>query len=307
VRGRRVAQQLPGRLSATMSQHTSSYAQGIQSVAAGSRAVELLPEGTNRLGTRTPIGPRIAYVIDGTPAVRTITRTLLEVNGFTVEGFGELDEAAERCAEQMPDVAVMEPRDRERDALDVLRDWHRSVDAADQPPVVWCTTVTPTRQHLQDGADLGLRGVVIKPFRLEALAALVVRVVRTHERERRLRDAGVDLRAVSGPLAPPQTAAWLRVESRLAEEHGRPLSLVAVGDASPPGLLAVRSVIRNVDLLGLLDVRTAAVLLPDVDPAGAAVVARRVTAALGGEAAVASLTRAGAESGEALLERALAG
>jgi len=288
-----------------MSQPTSSYAHGIQSVAAGSRAVELLPEGTNRLGTRTPIGPRVAYVIDGTPAVRTITRTLLEVHGFTVEGFGGLDEAAARCAERRPDVAVMEPHDRERDALDVLRAWHERVEGRDQPPVVWCTTVTPTQQHLQDGADLGLRGVVIKPFKLEALAALVVRVVRTHERERLLRDAGLDLRAVSGPLAPPQTAAWLRIESRLAEEHHRPLSLVAVGDASAATLGAVRAVIRSVDLIGLLDVRSGAVLLPDVDAAGAAVVARRVATALGG-AAVAAVTRLDGETGEALLERALA-
>ena len=291
-----------------MSHSTSPYAHGIQSVAAGSRAVELLPEGTNRLGPRTPIGPRVAYVIDSTPAMRTITRTLLEVNGFTVEGFGELDEAAERCAERRPDVAVMEPHDRERDALDVLRTWHERVDGRDAPPVVWCTTVTPTQQHLQDGADLGLRGVVIKPFRLEALAALVVRVVRTHERERMLRDAGVELRGVAGPLAPPDTATWLRIESRLAEEHGRPLSLVSVGNASPQALAAVRSVIRNVDLLGLLDVRTGAVLLPAVEPAGAEVVAKRVAAALGAAgcaAAVAALTREAGEPGEALLERAL--
>ncbi len=290
-----------------MSQPTS-YARGVQSVAAGSRAVELLPEGTNRLGTRTPIGPRTAYVIDSTPSMRTIARTLLEIHGFTVEGFAGIDEAAERCAEQAPDVAVMEPRDRERDALDVLRDWDGRVAGAGRPPVVWCTTVTPTQQHLQDGADLGLRGVVIKPFKLEALAALVVRVVRTHERERLLREAGVDLRAIAGPLAPPDTAAWLRIESRLAEEHGRPLSLVSVGGADPVTLAAVRSVIRSVDLVGLLDVRTGAVLLPDVEPAGAAVVARRVAAALAGadcDAAVLAVTRNPGESGEALLERAL--
>lgn len=287
--------------------HPTSYARGVQSVAAGSRAVELLPEGTNRLGTRTPIGPRLAYVIDGTPSMRTIAGTLLEVHGFTVEGFSDLDEAAARCAEQAPDVAVMEPHDRERDALDVLRGFTESAGAS-APPVVWCTTVTPTRQHLQDGADLGLRGVVIKPFKLEALAALVVRVVRTHERERLLRDAGVDLRDLAGLLPPPDTAAWLRIEAHLAEEHGRPLSLVSVGDASPEALGAVRSVIRNVDLLGLLDVRTGAVLLPDVEPAGAAVVARRVAAALGAArcaAAVAALTREAGEPGEALLERAL--
>jgi DNA-binding response OmpR family regulator len=287
--------------------HSTSYPAGVPSVAARSRAVELLPEGTNRLGPRTPIGPRLAYVIDDTPAMRTIAGTLLEVHGFTVEGFADLGAAAERCAEQAPDVAVMEPHDRDRDALDVLREWHQTV-GAEPPPVVWCTTVTPTQQHLQEGADLGLRGVVIKPFRLEVLAALVVRVVRGHERERLLREAGVDVRRMRGPLAPPDTAAWLRVESRLSLAHGRPLSLVAVDGATPETLAAVRSVIRNVDLVGLLDAHTAAVLLPDVAPEGAGVVARRVTTALSGDRrtpAVRALTRLAGESGEELLERAL--
>lgn len=289
-----------------MSQPTS-YAHGIQSVAAGSRAVELLPEGTNRLGTRTPIGPRLAYVVDGTPSNRAIAGTLLEVNGFTVESFAHLDEAAARCAQQAPDVVVMEPRDRALDALDVLRAWHERVEGPDEPPVVWCTTVTPTQQHLQEGGDLGLRGVVIKPFRLEALAALVVRVVRTDQRERRLRAAGLDLRILRSPLEPEQAAAWLEVEASLAEEHARPLSLVIAGDASRPTLASIRAVIRNVDLLGLLDGGTAALLLPDVDEAGAAVVARRVGAALTGAAWVVALTRRAGESGAALLERALNG
>lgn len=284
-----------------------TYATAISSVAAGSRAVELLPEGTQRLGSRATIGPRLAYVIDQTPAMRTIAQTLLEVQGFTAESFATVDAALDRCAVQLPDVVVMEPHDRKRDALDVLRAWHAQIGAP-SPPIVWCTTVTPTQQHLQEGADLGLRGVVIKPFRLEALAALVVRVVRTHERERRLRDVGIDLRAVRGPLTPVHTAAWLRVEAQLAGEHGRPLSLVVTAAATQEVLLAVRSVIRSVDLLALLDPRTSAVLLPDVDQAGAEVVCRRVAAAVMVSERVPlvrALTRRAGETGAALQERAL--
>jgi CheY-like chemotaxis protein len=290
-----------------MPEGRSTYARGISSVAAGSLAVELLPEGTHRLGTRTPIGPRLAYVVDNTPTVRAITSTLLEVHGFEVEAFADLDAAAHRCAERKPDVVVMEPRDREADALDVMRRWHAQVQAP-HPPVVWCTTVTPSQHHLSSGALLSLRGVVIKPFRLEALAALVVRVVRTHERERALLDLGIDLRRVTGPLSPADTGAWLRVESRLAEQHGRPLSMVAVGSATPEVMLEARSVIRNVDLLALLDQRTCAVLLPDVDVAGAAVVAQRVGSALRAIERVPpvhALTRYPGEPGESFLERAL--
>lgn len=289
----------------------NAYATGIHSVAAGSRAVELLPESTNRLGTLTPIGPRFAYVIDSTPSTRTVAGTALQVSGFTVEGFADIESAAARCAERAPDVVVMEPHQRDRDALTVQRAWWEScTTVAEQAPVVWCTTVTPSPQHLQAGADLGLRGVVIKPFKLEALTALVVRVVRTHERERRLREVGIDLRVRSGPLSPADSAAWLRIEARLAEEHQRPLSLVTVTAPATATLQAVRAVIRNVDLIGLLDVRTAAVLLPDVDAGGAAVVARRVTGAVSAAEtvlAVRALTREAGETGESLLDRALAG
>jgi CheY-like chemotaxis protein len=287
----------------------SVYASAISSVAAGSRAVELLPEGTGRLGSRNPIGPRLAFVIDSTRSTRTIAGTLLEVHGFTVEAFESLDDAVQRCELRRPDVVVMEPHRRDRDALEVLRDWHARIGST-HPPVVWCTTVTPTQQHLQAGAELSLRGVVIKPFKLEALAALVVRVVRTHERERLLRDADVDLRSISGPLSPAHTAVWLGIEARLAEEHRRPLSLVAVGAATPEILMAMRSAIRNVDLLALLDAQTGAVLLPDVDPAGAGVVARRVAAAVMVNErvpAVRAVTREDGESGRGLLRRALRG
>jgi DNA-binding response OmpR family regulator len=286
----------------------ASYASGVPSIAAGSLAVELLPEGTSRLGSRTPIGPRLAFVVDRTPSIRTIHSTLMQVHGFSVETFATLDDARGRCADVCPDVVVMEPRAMGVDAMDVLREWHDAVAPA-APPVVWCTTVTPTQQHLDTGARLGLRGVVIKPFRLEALMALVVRVVRTHERESRLRKMGVDLRRLVGPLSPDAARMWLRVETELSQAHSRPLSLVCMDGATPELQAAVRSVIRNVDLMALLDGATLAVLLPDVDATGTDVVARRVSgaagAALGTGAAVWTITRGDGESPDALLERAI--
>lgn len=282
----------------------AAYATGIASVAAGSLAVELLPEKTGRLGTRTSIGPRLALVVDGTLSMRTIHGTLLQLHGFDVEAYASLDEAAARCRAVTPDVVVMEPRALGADSLHVLGAWRERVLPAD-PPVVWCTTVTPTQRHLDGGARLGLRGVVIKPFRLEALMALVVRVVRTAERESRLRACGVDLRQLGGLLSPSDASLWLRVEGELAEQHARPLSLVCVSDAAPTVQRAVRGVIRNVDLLALVDAQTLAVLLPDVDAGGASVVARRVASAVGDAASVWRVTQVAGESGAELLERAL--
>lgn len=287
----------------------AAYASGVSSVAAGSRAVELLPEKTGRLGTRTPIGPRLAFVIDSTPAMRTIDATLLEVHGFSVEAFETLDDAIHACREHVPDVVVMEPRAAGADALDALVRWHDGVAPAD-PPVVWCTTVTPTSEHLARGPELGLRGVVIKPFRLEALAALVVRVVRNDEREARLRQRGIDLRRHGGTLPPESARDWLEVETELAEAHVRPLSVVTVAASTDEVSRAVRSVIRNVDLVALLGEGTVAVLLPDVDADGAAVVAQRVRSAVSGmdpdPPAVAAVTREAGETADSLLQRALA-
>ena len=286
---------------------SSAYAQGISSIAAGSRAVELLPEGTGRLGTLTSIGPRTAVVIDATRTTRNLITRLLDVHGFTIDDFDNMEDAAQRCAVATPDVVVMEPRDKDLDALDVLRSWNERVAPA-PAPVVWCSTVTPTQRHLEAGAELSLRGVVIKPFSLEAMAALVVRVVRTHERELALLDEGVDLRRLVGPLPPPGTAAWLRIESRLADEHVRPLSMAVVDAATREALSTVRSVIRSVDLLALLDEQTSAVLLPDVPPSGSEIVARRIAGAVASidpEPDVRALNRVPGESVEALLERAL--
>ena len=285
---------------------SDAFGTGVPSVAAGSLAVELLPEGTGRLGSRTSIGPRLAVVVDRTAGMRTVHTTLQQVSGFAVECFDTLDDVARRSGGP-PDVVVMEPRSQGTDPLRVLRRWH-DLASPSAPPVVWCTTMTPTQHHLDNGARLGLRGVVIKPFRVEALMALVVRVVRTHERESRLRTLGVDVQRIAGPLPPDATRQWLRVESQLAAAHVRPLSLVCVDSAAPAVQGAVRTVIRNVDRVAQLDAGTLAVLLPDVDSAGAAVVAQRVRGAVPGVAggqAVWPVTRADGESADALLARAL--
>ena len=290
-----------------MPHRISPYATGVASVVAGSRAVELLPGGTGRLGSRTSIGPRRAAVIDSTRSVRDIQSTLLQVHGFEVEAFADLRDAVAHCRDHPPDVVVMEPRSAGRDALAVLAQWHEAITPA-APPVVLCTTSTPSALHLSRGAELGLRGVIVKPFNLEALAALVVRVCRTDERERRLRELGVDLRSLRGPLRPHDAGLWLEVETEMAEAHGRALSLVTVGSTAAPVAQAMTSVVRNVDLVAMLDERTLAVLLPDVDHHGAAVVARRVGGAVmlaGPPVAVGSVTREPGESAADLLCRAV--
>jgi len=240
----------------------------------------VLPEGTRRGGSRDPIGPRTAFVVDASSSVQLIAHTLLEIAGFEVEVFGAPQPALQRAVERRPDVIVMEPRSPGIDALATMQTL-RELHGSEAPPVVWCTTVEPSTPVVEDGARLGLRGVLVKPFRLEALSALVLRVCRRSDRERRLSILGVapdELAALI--LSRDATRLWTRAEIELADAARRSLSLVAVGADTLEVTAAVRGCIRSVDTVGTAPAHTLLVMLPDVDEAGAQVVAGRIEASL---------------------------
>jgi DNA-binding response OmpR family regulator len=245
------------------------------------RAVEVLPEGTRRGGPLGGIGPRCAFVVDASSSgAKVITCALSAVSDFSVETFGAADEALRRSLQRPPDIMVMEPRSLRIDALIMMR-LLRELHGSAAPPVVWCTSVVPTPQQLDEGTGLGLRGVIVKPFRLEALTALVLRVCRTAERERRLLTRGVTADQLAAlPLSSEVTGLWVEVEVELAETDRRPLSLVVVGADGHGVISAVLGAVRASDIVGRGFGRTLFVLLPDSDEMGAAVVADRVAMAL---------------------------
>ncbi|MDB5067524.1 MAG: response regulator receiver protein [Chloroflexi bacterium] len=273
-------------------------------------AVEVLPEGTLRGGPRGPIGERTAFVIDSSATVQLIAHTLLEIAGFSVESFGAPHAALQRAVELRPDVVVLEPRSPGIDAFATMRALSR-LHGAEAAPVVWCTTVEPTADAVEEGARLGLRGVLVKPFRLEALTALVLRVCRRADRERRLAMLGIPpdeltTRILSGDA----TRLWARAEIELADaaRARRSLSLVAVGADTSEATAAVRRAVRAVDTMGSAPAHVLLVLLPDVDESGAAVVAGRVAAsvaALEPAPVVGRVTRRDGEDETELLARAV--
>ncbi|HEX6493744.1 MAG TPA: response regulator [Candidatus Dormibacteraeota bacterium] len=271
-------------------------------------AVEVLPEGTLRGGPSGPIGERTAFVIDASSSMQVIAHTLLEIAGFSVETFGAPRPALERAVEVRPDVVVLEPRSPQVDALAVMRTLSE-LHGADAAPVVWCTTVEPDPALVEAGARLGLRGVLVKPFRLEALTALVLRVCRRADRERRLAVLGIPPDEMAGLLlSRDATRLWTRAEIELADAASRSLSLVAVGADSSEVTAAVRRAVRTVDTVGSAPAHVLLVMLPDVDEGGASVVAERVADGVRGidpPPVVGSVTRRDGENDTDLLARAV--
>jgi DNA-binding response OmpR family regulator len=268
----------------------------------------VLPEGALRGGPSGPIGERTAFVIDASSSVQLIAHTLLEIAGFSVETFGAPRPALERAVERRPDLVVLEPRSPEVDAIATMQAL-RELHGADAAPVVWCTTVVPTPEAVEEGARLGLRGVLVKPFRLEALTALVLRVCRRADRERRLAVLGIPPDEMASlMLDPDATQLWTRAEIELADAARRSLSLVAVGADTSDVTAAVRRAVRTVDTVGSAPAHVLLVLLPDVDESGAEVVAERVSAGLAAiepMPVVGRVTRRDGEDDTDLLARAV--
>jgi DNA-binding response OmpR family regulator len=270
--------------------------------------VEVVPEGTGRVRPDQAIGPRRAFVVDGSSSMQLISSTLLRIAGFTVESFGAPAHALKRAIDLRPDLMIVEPRSPGIDALAtmrMLRELHR--DHA--PVVIWCTTVVPEPDQVDEGSRLGLRGVIIKPFRLEALTSLVLRVCRDEDRDRRLRELGVPSDQIAArSLDEHATRLWAKVEGETVSAQPRPLSMVRVTAGGPAVGAAVRGALRSTDTVGRAPDGTLIVLLPDVDEAGAATVAARLTRAIAGvepEARVLPVTRHPAEEPVELLERSV--
>ena len=170
-------------------------------------------------------------MVDASASVQQISSTLLRIAGFTVESFGDPGAAVQRSIDLRPDVMVVEPRSPGIDVLAMMRVL-RELHGDRAQVVVWCTTVVPEPAQVEEGSRLGLRGVVIKPFRLEALTSLVLRVCRDEERDRRLRELGVpDLQLAARTLDAGATRLWAQAEAEAGSRAPRPLSIVRVSGA----------------------------------------------------------------------------
>ena len=104
------------------------------------------------------------------------------------------------------------------------------------------------------------------------------------------------------------TRLWAQVEGETVAAAPRPLSMVRVTAGGAEVGAAVRGALRSTDTVGRAPDGSLIVLLPDVDEAGAAVVAARLTRAVAGVepgARVVPVSRGPAEEPVELLERSL--
>jgi DNA-binding response OmpR family regulator len=243
------------------------------------RLVEMLPQGNRRVMSGGPAGECRAFVVDPSPSLQLIANMLLGIHGFRVETFATAAEAVRRSGVEPPDVVLVEPHGGEGDVIAQMRAL-RQLHGDQVPPVIWCTSVRPALEQVKAGARLGLRAVIMKPLRLEPLLALVLRVCRDAQRERRLLALGVPAGDIaSRTLDHDGTRVWAQVETELAA--ARPLSLIGVGSDSAEVMAAVRATIRAGDMIGRAAEVTLTVLLPEVDEVGAQSAAGRIVRALG--------------------------
>jgi CheY-like chemotaxis protein len=270
--------------------------------------VEVVTEGTGRVRPDQAIGPRTAFVVDASASMQQISSTLLRIAGFSVESFGSPAAAVQRSIDRCPDLMVVEPRSPGIDALATMRLLHE-LHRERRPVVIWCTTVVPEPEQVEEGSRLGLRGVIVKPFRLEALTSLVLRVCREEDRDRRLSGLGVPRDQLAArSLDERATRLWAEVEDELEAGAPRPLSMVRVWAPGPGLAAAVRAALRSTDTVGRASDGRLVVLLPDVEADGAGVVAGRLARALGAlhpAAQVTPLTRRPEETPLELLDRPL--
>lgn len=270
--------------------------------------VEVVPEGTGRIRPDQAIGPRVAFVVDASTSMQLISSTLLRIAGFTVESFGAPAAAVQRSIDVRPDVMVVEPRSPGIDAMATMRVL-RELHQGHEPVVIWCTTVVPDAHQVEEGSRLGLRGVIIKPFRLEALTSLVLRACRDDDRDRRLRQLGVPaVQLAARSLDESATRLWARAEGEAGPHGPRPLSIVRVSGPGHEVAAVVRAALRATDTVGRAPDGSLVVLLPDVDESGAAAVAGRLgraVAAVDPQAQILALTRRDGEAPLQLLDRSL--
>ena len=236
--------------------------------------------------------PRMRIVIEASTGVQHIAQALLTSVGFRVEVFEKPAAAIRRSVDHRPDLILAEPYGTPSDALATMRQL-RLVHGLSAPPVIWCTSFLPAPDHVEKGARIGLRGVILKPLQLDSLATLALRVCRDAERERHLVAMGVPpSHLASRSLDEEETRLWIGAETDLTAGR-RPLSLVWAGSQSSQVLDAIRSVIRVGDMVGRGPDGSLLVLLPDVDEVGARAVTARIryaTSVLENRPAVSSIT-----------------
>ena len=114
-------------------------------------------------------------IVDDEPALRTLVRANLEVDGLevseAVDGNEAMDMLRQAKAETRPDLILLDIMMPGKDGIEVLEDLAADESLRDLPVVL--LTAKGEQEDLERGAALGARGHITKPFDPEQMVRTV--------------------------------------------------------------------------------------------------------------------------------------
>jgi two-component system cell cycle response regulator len=166
----------------------------------------------------------LVLVADDDGVTRAMVTAWLRHAEIDVVAARDGDEALVVATEQHPDLMLVDVTMPGRDGYDVCRAIQET--SSTPPPVIFLTAHTTTTARVE-GLDAGAVDYIVKPFERDELVARVRAALRT----KALRDGYVEQATrdgLTGLLNRREIDLNADAAVRLAERHGRPLSLLMV-------------------------------------------------------------------------------
>lgn len=110
-------------------------------------------------------------VVDDEPDLRLLVRMTLEGNGYEVEEASTAAEAVRQALILQPRLILLDIRLPDAEGFEVLRTLKKTPELADTPVVMMSAHSSPPT--LRKAEVIGSRDYLIKPFKQDALLALV--------------------------------------------------------------------------------------------------------------------------------------
>ncbi len=105
---------------------------------------------------------KTCLVVDDSRVIRKVARKIVEELSFTCVEAENGQEAMHRCAEQMPDVILLDWNMPVMTGIDFLRRL-RKMAGGERPKVIFCTTENDMA-HIQEALTGGADEYIMKPF-----------------------------------------------------------------------------------------------------------------------------------------------
>lgn len=120
------------------------------------------------------MAPRV-LIVDDEPDVRAVAGLALETTGWGVSTAASGPESISIAAEEQPDVILMDMMMPEQDGIETCRQLQAQAETGGIPVILF--TAKPMRADAEEFANLGIRGVIMKPFDPMGLAREIGRIL----------------------------------------------------------------------------------------------------------------------------------